>query len=168
MKSTIFAFVFLGLSIVTRAEDAKTVTKTSNHLFDISKEVITFVEHLVETDSSIRTKYAQLIAPTQEEAGGRFSVGPFTAIEWLVPEANVEFQASGGTRDYEGVYLVRRQLRIGFHRGYSVSDNVVVRVTVKEHQDHKPDPQKEDDFILTRTELVLHFDGFVSVQLNPK
>jgi hypothetical protein len=168
VKSTIFAFVFLGLSIVTRAEDAKTVTKTSNHLFDIPKEVATFVEHLVETDAGIRTKYAHLIAPTQEEAGGRFSVGPFTAIEWLVPEANVEFQASGGTRDYEGVYLVLRQLRIGFHRGYSVSDNVVVRVTVREHQDLKSDPQKEDDFILTRAELTLHFDGFVSVQLNPK
>jgi hypothetical protein len=168
MKATIFAFVFLGLSIVTRADDAKTVTKTSNHLFDIPKEVVVFVEYLIESDAAIRTKYARLIAPTQKAAGGRFSVGPFTAIEWLVPEANVEFQATGGTRDYEGVYLVRRQLRIGFHRGYSVSDNVVVRVTVKEHQDLKRDPQKEDDFILTRTELTLHFDGFVSVQLNPQ
>ena len=59
-------------------------------------------------------------------------------------------------------------MRIGFHRGYSVSDNVVVRVTVREHQDHKPDPQKEDDFILTHAELTLHLDGFVGVQLNPK
>jgi hypothetical protein len=71
VKSTIFAFVFFGLSIVTRADDAKTVTKTSNDPFDIPKEVVAFVGHLVETDSRIRTKYAQLIAPTQEEAGGQ-------------------------------------------------------------------------------------------------
>jgi hypothetical protein len=168
VKSTLFAFIFLALSTVTRADDAKTVTKTSNDPFDIPKEVVAFVEHLIETDSGIRAKYAQLIAPAQEEAGGRFSVGPSTPIEWLVPEANVEFQTSGGTRDYEGVYLVLRQLRIGVHRGYSVADNVVVRVTVREHQEHKPDPQKEDSFILTRTKLTLQFDGFLSVELNPK
>jgi hypothetical protein len=168
VKSTIFAFVFLGLFTAIRADDAKTETKTSNNFFDIPKEVVAFVEHLVETDSGIRTEYARLIAPTKEDAGGRFSVGPFTAIEWLVPETSVEFQASGGTRDYEGVYLVRRQLRIGFHHGYSVADNVVIRVTVREHQDYKPDTQKEDNFILTRTELTLHFDGFVTLQLNSK
>jgi hypothetical protein len=108
-------------------------------------------------NSSLRLKRRQAV-----------SVGPFTAIEWLVPEDNMQFQSSGGTRDYEGVYLVLRQLRIGVHRGYSVSDNVVVRVTVREHQDLKPDPQQEDNFILTRSELMLRFDGFVSVQLNPK
>jgi hypothetical protein len=88
VKSTIFTFVFIDLSVVTRADDAKTVTKTSNDLFDIPKKSSPF-EHLVETDSGIRTKYPQVIAPTHEEAGGRFSVGPFTAIEWLAPEANV-------------------------------------------------------------------------------
>lgn len=75
MKSTIFTFVFIDLSVVTRADDAKTVTKTSNDLFDIPKKSSPF-EHLVETDSGIRTKYPQVIAPTHEEAGGRFSVGP--------------------------------------------------------------------------------------------
>jgi hypothetical protein len=168
MKSTIFAFVFLGLFTAIRADDAKTETKTSNNFFDIPKEVVAFVERLLETDAGIRTEYSQLIAPTKEEAGGRFSVGPFTAIEWLVPELSKEFQASGGTQDYEGVYLVLRQLRIGVHGGYSVADNVVIRVTVREHQDYKPDSQKEDNFVLTRTELTLHFDGFVTLLLNSK
>ena len=90
------------------------------------------------------------------------------AIEWLVPEASVEFRDTGGTRDYEGVYLVRRQLHFGFHRGYSVPDNVVARVTVKEHQDHKPNSKSRDGFILTATKLTLHFDSFVTVQLTPK
>ena len=168
MKTPIVALTFFGIFISALADDAKTNTKTSKHLFDVPKEVVAFVERLVETDPDIREAYAQLIAPTKEEAGGRFSVDPFVAIEWLVPEASVEFRAPRGTRDYEGIYLVRRQLRFGMHRGYSVPENVVARVTVKEHQEHKLNPKNKDDFILTSTKLVLHFDGFVSIQLNPK
>ena len=168
MRTTIFLFTFLGLFIVARASDPKTVTKTSKRLFDIPKEVVGFVERLVETNPNISAKYAQLITPTEDEAGGHFDVGPFVAIEWLVPEASGNFDDSGGTRDYKGVFLVRRQLRSGFHRGYSVEDNVVARVTVNEHQDLKPNPKKDGDFILTHTKLTLHFDGFVSVKLNPK
>ena len=168
MKTTILALTFFGIFITASADDARTVTKTSKRLFDIPKEVVAFVERLVATDPNVRARYAELIAPTQEEAGGRFGVGPFVAIEWLVPDASVEFRDSGGTRDYEGIYLVRSQLHFGFHRGYSVPDNVVARVTVKEHQDHKPNLKKKDAFILTGSKLTLHFDGFVSVQLNPK
>jgi hypothetical protein len=155
-------------SVATATDKPKQITKTSHTQFSIPKEVVAFVSHLVESDPDMRTQYGKLTAATKEEAGGKFSVGDFVAIEWLVPEFSVEFGESGGTRDGEYIYLVQQQLRSGFHRGYSVDDNVMARVHVNLHEDLKPNPKKKDDFVLSSNSLELTFEGFVAVTLTPE
>lgn len=169
IASLAFLFVAVALSVGGAEPDGRrTLTKTSKTAFDIPKEVAAFVDRLTTEDAEIAAQYQRLIALTQDEAGGRFKVGAFEAIEWLVPNFEVEFTDEGGTRDGEFTYLVRQQLQAGFHRGYSIPDNVVARVFVAIHEDHKPDPKGENGFVLTLAKLTLRFDGFFSVELKSK
>ena len=153
---------------VIAVDSPKQITKISRKQFDVPKEIVAFVSRLVEANPDVSTKYNKLIAMAKEEAGGRLAVGAFVPIEWLVPDFHAEFSDSGGTRDGEYIYLVQQQLRSGFHRGYSVDDNVVARVRAKLHEDHTPNPDKRGDFVLNSTTLELTFEGFVDVTLNPK
>jgi hypothetical protein len=169
MKTTLSILLLICIaSVATATGKPKQITKISHRQFNIPKEIVAFVSHLVESDPDVSTQYEKLTAATREEAGGKFAVGDFVAIEWLVPEFSVEFGESGGTRDGEYIYLVQQQLRSGFHRGYSVDDNVVARVHVKLHEDHKPNPKKKDDFVLSSNSLELTFEGFVAVTLTPE
>src|ERR1700736_2332013 len=169
MKTTLSILLLICIaSVATATDKPKQITKTSHTQFSIPKEVIAFVSHLVESDPDVSTQYEKLTVATKEAAGGRFKVGDFVAIEWLVPEFSVEFGESGGTQDGEYIYLVQQQLVSGVHRGYSVDDNVVARVHVKLHEDLKPNPKKKDDFVLTSNSLELTFEGFVAVTLTPE
>jgi hypothetical protein len=166
---TLFILVIAAVSTVrvwSAPEDTKTITKIATTAFDIPKEVSTFVERLTKENPEISATYDRLISPTREDAGGRFKVGEFQAIEWLVPDFHVKFTDEGGTRDGEFIYLVRQQLQAGVHRGYTVPRNVVVRVVVKMHEDHRPDSAKDDGFSLERTTLKMHFEGFVDLHMN--
>jgi Protein of unknown function (DUF1311). len=159
-------WILLLFAFTTAAADKKEITKSSRTEFDIPKEVTAFVSNLVETDPEIRSQYKKLTAATEEEAGGRFQVGDFVAIEWLVPNFQNNFTDTGGTRDAEYVYLVQRQLIFGFHHGYCVKDNVVTRVHVALHEEDEPDPKQKDKFVVRNSSLKLTFDGFVAVTLQ--
>lgn len=153
--------------VLTRGQIvARTETKTSTKEFDIPAEVVAFVEKLIESDPDLRARYAQLIAPVKEEAGGKFNTGPFVPIEWLVPEFSISRdEHSNSEGSY--VYLVKQQLVFGFSRGYSVPDNVIAQVTATETDSYDPDPSNGGDRILAASTLSLHFDGFVDIQIRP-
>jgi hypothetical protein len=158
VKAT-FATLLLLLAVVIRATADRPIelTKTSQKEFDIPKEVVAFVSNLIETNPGVRRQYEGLTAATRENAGGRFSVGNFVPIEWLVPNYESNTKDTGSASDGEYIYLVQQQLIFGFHRGYSVEDNVVARVHVRWH---KVDPPVQNSLKMT-------FEGFVTVALNP-
>ena len=154
-----FSILLLLLAFVIRATADKPteLTKTSQTEFDIPKEVVAFVSDLIETNPEVRRQYEGLIATTKENAGGRFNVGDFVPIEWLVPNYEGSTKDTGSSSDGEYIYLVQQQLIFGFHRGYSVEDNVVARVHVRLHEVDPP----------VRNSLKMTFEGFVTVVLNP-
>jgi hypothetical protein len=156
VKAT-FPILLLLLATVIRAAADKPIelTKTSRTEFNLPKEVVAFVSNLIETNPVVRRQYEGLTAATKENAGGRFSVGNFVPIEWLVPNFESHAMDTGGSSDAEYIYLVQQQLIFGFHRGYSVEDNVVARVHVRLHE--------VDD----QNSLKMTFEGFVTVALNP-
>jgi uncharacterized protein YecT (DUF1311 family) len=159
-------FVLLYVAFTSAAAGTKEITKTSRGEFNLPKEIVAFVSNLVETDPEVRNQYKKLTAATEEEAGGRFNVGDFVAIEWLVPNVENNFNDAGGTSDAEYVYLVKRQLIFGFHHGYSVNDNVVARVHVALHEEDEPDPKQKDKFAVRSSSLKMTFEGFVTVILK--
>jgi hypothetical protein len=91
-------------------------------------------------------------------SGGRFRVGDFVPIEWLVPSFETNTKDTGSSSDGEYIYLVQQQLIFGFHRGYSVEDNVVARVHVRLHEVDPP----------VQNSLKMTFEGFVTVALSPE
>src|SRR6202022_3370024 len=134
MKTTLSILLLMCIaSVATATDKPKQITKTSHRQFSIPKEVIAFVSHLVESDPDVSTQYEKLTAATKEAAGGRFKVGVFVGIEWLIPEFLLRVWETAGSRGGEYIYLVQQQLVSGVHRGYSVDDNVVARVHVKLH-----------------------------------
>jgi hypothetical protein len=156
VKATICILLLFLAAVMRAAADKPTeLTKTSQTEFNIPKEVVAFVSNLIETNPVIRRQYEGLTAATRENAGGRFSVGNFIPIEWLVPNFESNANDTGATSDGEYIYLVQQQLIFGFHRGYSVEDNVVARVHVRLHE--------VDD----QNSLKMTFEGFVTVALNP-
>jgi uncharacterized protein YecT (DUF1311 family) len=157
LVKAILSILLLLLAAVLRAAADKPIelTKTSQTEFNIPKEVVAFVSNLIETNPVIRRQYEGLTAATRQNAGGRFSVGNFVPIEWLVPNFESNAKDTGATSDGEYIYLVQQQLIFGFHRGYSVEDNVVARVHVRLHE--------VDD----QNSLKMTFEGFVTVALNP-
>jgi uncharacterized protein YecT (DUF1311 family) len=158
VKAT-FSTLLLLLAVVIRATaDRPTeLTKTSQKEFDIPKEVVAFVSNLIETDPEVRRQYEGLTAATKENAGGRFNVGNFVPIEWLVPNYEGSTKDTGSSSDGEYIYLVQQQLIFGFHHGYSVEDNVVARVHVRLHEVDPP----------VQNSLKMTFEGFVTVTLSP-
>ena len=166
VKAT-FSISFLLLAFVIRATADKPIelTKTSQTELDIPKEVVAFVSNLIETNPEVRRQYEGLTAATRENAGGRFRVGNFVPIEWLVPNFENNIKDTGGSSDAEYIYLVQQQLIFGFHRGYSVEDNVVARVHVRWHEVDEPDLKQRDKFI-SQNSLRMTFEGFVTVVLN--
>ena len=148
--------------VVASAEVPTTVTKESETEFDVPKEIAAFVEFLVENHPETKTKYASMIAPFKEKYGGHFRADPFVAMEWLVPEFYKRIPES----NYEGVYLVTSRMFGGFSHGYTIPYKVAAKVTVTEHNKYKAGVG--DKFILARSKLTLHFDGFVEVTLTPK
>jgi uncharacterized protein YecT (DUF1311 family) len=154
-----FPTLLLLLAVVIRATADRPIelTKTSQKEFDIPKEVVAFVSNLIETNPEVRRQYERLTAATRENAGGRFSVGTFVPIEWLVPNYESNTKDTGSSSDGEYIYLVQQQLIFGFHRGYSVEDNVVARVHVRWHEVDPP----------VQNSLKMTFEGFVTVALNP-
>lgn len=151
--------MLLLLASVIRATADKPIelTKTSQTEFNIPKEVVAFVSNLIETNPEVRRQYEGLTAATREDAGGRFSMGNFVPIEWLVPNYEGYTKDTGSSSDGEYIYLVQQQLIFGFHRGYSVEDNVVARVHVRLHEVDPP----------VQNSLKMTFEGFVTVALSP-
>lgn len=145
-----------------------TITKNSSDKpFDIPTEVVAFLQGLIESDSDVAAKYESLIAKTKEEAGGRFSVGPLVAIEWLVPSRNDEFRDGKGSRTGEIVYLVQQQIIFGFNGGYAVDDNVIAQIRAEFEEDHSYDREK-DTYTFSQSTLNLTFEGFVTLSVAPK
>jgi hypothetical protein len=167
VKATSSLLLLLLATVITASADQPNeLTKTSQADFNIPKEVVAFVSNLIETNPEVRHQYEGLTAATRESAGGRFQVGHFVPIEWLVPNVENNFKDTGGTSEAEYIYLVQQQLIFGFHHGYSVEDNVVARVHVRLHEVDEPDPKQPDKFI-GQNSLKLTFEGFVAVTLNP-
>ena len=150
---------------IASAEEMTTVTKESETKFDLPKEVVAFVNQLIEKHPETKAKYGAIIAPLVESVGGphRFTAEPFIATEW---------RAEAGRRrdlteaNYKGVYLVVSKLSCFASRGYLVPDPVVAKVTVTEHTRGKVG--ENDGFIFLSSKLTLHFEGFVEVSLIPK
>ncbi|MEJ6579111.1 MAG: hypothetical protein QNL33_03050 [Akkermansiaceae bacterium] len=167
MKAAIIPLFLIASIFTALADDPRTVKKMSKEPFDVAKEVEAFVEQVIKKDPAISAQYEKLIAATKEEAGGKFSEQPFEAIEWLVNAYTARrFTAEGGGSDKESIYLVRRQLMSAYSRGYSIPENVIAQVTVNEASLSKPG--EGDNYIHVKTELTLHFDGFVKVAVTPQ
>ena len=64
---------------------------------------------------------------------------------------------TGSSSDGEYIYLVQQQLIFGFHRGYTVEDNVLARVHVRLHEVDPP----------VQNSLKMTFEGLVTVALSP-
>ena len=60
---------------------------------------------------------------------------------------------------------MQQQLQEGFRGGYSVNDNIVVRVRAFFHEDHGYN-EKKDEYFLTKSTLTLTFEGFVTVKVT--
>ena len=142
-----------------------TETKTSTSPLEVGEEVPAFVQRMIESNEELSVRYEGLIAKRAEAAGGRFQAGEWKAIEWLVPNLSSSFRDGKGERDGESIYLVQQQLQEGFRGGYSVNDNIVVRVRAFFHEDHGYN-EKKDEYFLTKSTLTLTFEGFVTVKVT--
>src|SRR5580658_7163300 len=102
MKSLLCFLLMAGVAGLAFAGDSPTkVVKTSPQKFDVAKEIVAFISDLVDNNASVHAQYKKLTAATEQAAGGQFKVSDFEAIEWLVPDYEVSFKDSGGTRDGE-------------------------------------------------------------------
>lgn len=168
MKNALLALSFLLSLPALAASPTKTRTLTATKEFDVPKQVTAFVTNLIDKDKDVAAKFEKLSAKVREEAGGRFSVGEPVAILWRVPSFTGEFEEKGGKRDGEYVYLVNQSLVAGYHRGYAIDDSVVAKVRVKLHEDYAPKPRSQGDYVLTKTQLTLTFEGFVALEEKPR
>lgn len=142
---------------------AAPLTKTSPKSFDLYDEVADYMRKLVETDRAVAAQWEAQAAGARQRTG-RVSTAPWVPIQWLVQ--NYEFNTRSG-KDAEYTYLVKQALREAQVDGYVVEDNVVARVKVKLHEDVDENPSKPGDFVTTKADLTITFEGFVKVKFNP-
>lgn len=155
--------LLLSFCLACSLPGATPLKKTSNSAFDVYDEAKAYVRKLVETDREVGAQWKAHEAVARARTG-RISTGPWIATQWLVP--NFEFNTRSG-RDAEYVILVRQALREAQVDGYVVEDNVVARVRAKLHEDVEENPQKAGEFVTTKAELTLTFEGFVRVTFPP-
>jgi hypothetical protein len=92
MKAPILFLLIVCAPLSATAADApKQITKTSAEEFDVPKEVVDFVSHLVEANDGVRAQYEDLIASAREEGLG-LNTSAFVAIDDPGPDAEEAFR----------------------------------------------------------------------------
>jgi hypothetical protein len=140
------------------------VTRTTSEKLDSERESLVFTRSLIEHNPDVRASFESLAEPAKSEAGGRFRLGKWQIIAWRTPSYTGDFHADEGRRDAEILYLVFIPLYRGYHRGYSVDEQVVAQISAKQNQIFTR--TGDDEWSLKSDTLTLTFEGFVQPEFS--
>jgi hypothetical protein len=139
-------------------------TKESTRQLNLKTEVKSFFFALLQNNPAIAAEYQRRAQRTRQSAGGRFNFGRVEIIEWFVPESHVRFRVVEGYREGNFMFLIKQPLVHGFHRGYSVRENILAKVFAEFREDYQS--SGDNNWSLVSIRLTLRFAGFLDSVSN--
>lgn len=162
----ILFLILLSSSILVAEPLTLKLDYNENEEGNYSKQIQSAFTKLLVSNSNLAKEFTKFEAPPPEDARGRYSGEPTIRAIVISEDEHVNFRDSGGTKVFKKMIALYYRFDEGMHRGRETSSGFFAIFTVNGNLTYLH--LKNDEFKLTKANVVAQFNGFNRTLTAPK